>query len=105
MQPTMLSPTEIPITSKTVSQVTSELGRTEPQIDIRLAPGSGNRLVNAALHRLAAEVELATPADEHWIVQTENDCAAGRGRVFLEMMGTTAAEVERGMTLLRAVVG
>jgi hypothetical protein len=40
--------------------------------------------VKAALHKLAAKVELATPERERWIVQTVSFYDA-RGRVYLEL--------------------
>jgi hypothetical protein len=65
-------------TTKTVSQGESRYGTAEPQIEIRLPKGTSHRLVSAALHKLAADVELATPERERWIVQTESfyDAAA-----------------------------
>jgi hypothetical protein len=57
-------------TTKTVSQGESRYGTAEPQIEIRLPKGTSHRLVSAALHQLAADVELATPERERWIVQT-----------------------------------
>ena len=46
-------------TTKTVSQGESRYGTAEPQIEIRLPKGTSHRLVSAALHKLAADVELA----------------------------------------------
>lgn len=60
--------------------------------------------MSAALHKLAADVELATPEWERWIVQTESFYDA-RGRVYLELADATPAEVERGMAMLRKLVG
>jgi hypothetical protein len=56
------------------------------------------------LHKLAAEVELATPEREGWIVQTESFYDA-RGRVYLELADVTPAEAERGMAFLKQLVG
>ncbi len=66
-----------------MSQAETRYGTAEPQIEIRLPKGPGHRLVSAALHQFAADVELATPERERWIVQTE--CfydARGRKRLF-----------------------
>ncbi|MFO0667462.1 MAG: hypothetical protein U0174_26160 [Polyangiaceae bacterium] len=56
------------------------------------------------LHKLAADVELATPERERWIVQTESFNDA-RGRVHLKLADATPAEAERGMALLKKLVG
>lgn len=73
-------------TTKTVSQGESRYGTAEPQIEIRLPKGTSHRLVSAPLHKLAADVELATPERERWIVQTERFYDA-RSRVYLELAG------------------
>ena len=90
-------------TTKTVSQGESRYGTAEPQIEIRLPKGTSHRLVSAALHKLAADVELATPERERWIVQTESFYDA-RGRVYLELADATPAEAERGMAMLKKLV-
>jgi len=46
---------------------------------------------------LAAEVELATPECERWIVQTESFYDA-RCRVYIELADATPAEAERRVT-------
>jgi len=86
----------------TVSCGESRYGTAEPQIEIRFPKATSHRVVNAALHRLAAEVELATPSRERWLVQTET-LANGRGRVYLELADATPAETERGLALLSAL--
>jgi hypothetical protein len=91
-------------TTKTLSQGESRYGTAEPQIEVRLPKGTSHRLVSAALHKLAADVELATPERERWIVQTESFYDA-RGRVYLELADATPAETERGMALLKKLVG
>src|SRR5690606_35645304 len=53
------------------------------------------RVVKAALHKLAAEIELATPASERWCVNTEDESESGR--VYLELADATPAESARGM--------
>ena len=73
------------------------------RVEIRLTNGTIHRLVSAPLHKLAADVELATPEREHWIVQTESFYDA-RGRVYLELADTTPAEAERAMALLKKVL-
>jgi len=60
--------------------------------------------VRVALHRLAAELELATPPKENWVVQVD---AFGdeRGRVYLELAEADDAEIARAVELIRKVVG
>lgn len=57
--------------------------------------------MKAALHELAAEIELATPASERWLVQTEDFNETGR--VYVELTDATPAEAARGMARLRKV--
>lgn len=91
-------------TTKTVSQGQSRYGTPEPQIDLRFPKGASHRLVSAALHELAAKVELATPERERWIVQTESFYDA-RGRVYLELSDATPSEADRALALLKTLVG
>lgn len=88
----------------TVSEGMSRYGTVEPQVCLRFPPGTGPREIKAALHRLAADVELATPRGEGWGVQIESYYDAV-GRVYLELANATPAEVERGMAFLRNLVG
>ena len=60
--------------------------------------------MSAAIHKLAADLELATPERERWSVPTETFYDA-RGRVYLELADATPAEAERGMALLKTLVG
>jgi hypothetical protein len=89
--------------TKTVSQGESRYGRPEPQIELRLPKGTSYRAVKAALHKLAADVELATSATERWCVNTKDHNESGR--VCLELAGTTPAQAARGMALLKNLVG
>jgi hypothetical protein len=66
------------------------------------AKGTSYRVVKAALHKLAAEIELATPAGERWCVNTEDFNESGR--VYLELADATPAEAARGMALLEELV-
>jgi hypothetical protein len=91
----------------TVSQGESRYGACEPQIELRFPTGTHHREISAALHKLAADVELATSARERWVVQTEN-CSTihgASGRVYLELADATPAEAARGMALLAKLVG
>lgn len=85
-----------------VSLAQSEWGTPEPQIELRVPKGTHYRKLDAALHALAAELELATPASETWVVgiQAFND---DRGRVYLELVKGEAAEAQRGMEMLRRI--
>ena len=89
--------------TKTVSQGESRYGTPEPQIALRFPKGTSYRVVKAALHWLAAEIELATPVSERWCVNTEDYNESGR--VYLELADSTPGEVERGMALLKTLVG
>ena len=86
-----------------VSLGQSRFGSLRPQIEFRLPQGSELRHLMAALHRLAARVEIATPAQEGWIVSIER-LDAITGLVFLDLRFGTEGEAERGMTVLDAVV-
>jgi hypothetical protein len=90
---------EKPQATMTISQRENQYGTPEPQIEIRLAMGAHHRLVSATLHKLAANVEQATPVRENWIVQIER-LHDGRGRVYLELADGTPTEAERGMAML-----
>jgi hypothetical protein len=90
--------------TKTVSQGESRYATAEPQIEIRPPKRASHRLVSAALLKLAADVVLAAPERERWIVQTESFYDA-RGRVYLEFADATPAEAERGMAILTTLVG
>jgi len=91
-------------TTTTVNQGESRYGTAVPQIEIRLPKRTSHRLVNAAVHKLAADVELATPERERWVVQTESFYDA-RGRVYVELADATPAEAERGMAVFKKLVG
>jgi len=76
---------ENPQATMRISQRENQYGTLEPQIEIRLAKGAHHRMVSATLHKLAADVELATPVRENWIVQTWGSrrgtgCSAARSR-------------------------
>ncbi len=88
----------------TISQVESRYGNLEPQIALRFPKGTHHRVVKAALLKLAADVELATPASEGWLVNIEEYSDAS-GRVYLELVNATPAEAARGMSLLKTLVG
>ena len=79
-------------------------GTPRPQIELCFPKGSHHRAVSAALYKLAAEVELATPERERWRVRIDT-FDDHHGCVYLELLDGMAPEVERGMTVLRKVAG
>ncbi|MCC6649384.1 MAG: hypothetical protein IT374_27915 [Polyangiaceae bacterium] len=88
----------------TASQARSRWGGTpEPEIEVRYPRGTSHRRLHAALHLIAAEVEVSTPAGERWCVQIDST-SDERGRVYLELSDGTPAEAKRGLDLLRKVV-
>ena len=89
--------------TKSASQGESRYGAPEPQIKLRFPKGTSHRVVKAALHKLVAEIELATPASERWCVNTEDFNESGR--VYLELADATPAETARGMAMLTKRVG
>jgi hypothetical protein len=90
--------------SKTITLGTSQYGTLQPQIEVRMPKGTHFRVAKATLLKLAAELELATPTTEHWIVQI-SDHAETSGWVYLELGDGSQAEAERGMALLKRVAG
>lgn len=85
--------------TSTVSQGRSSYETPQPQIEVRFPAGSYHRVVKASLYRLAAEIETATAAREHWNVEIEV-FGDTWGRVYLELSKGDAAEVERAMAFL-----
>jgi hypothetical protein len=81
----------------------SEYGTLQPQLDVRFPRGTHYRVLTAALHALAADVELATPPTLHWCVQM--DAGNESGRVYLELADGTEDEAKRGLALLRGMLG
>jgi Ser-tRNA(Ala) deacylase AlaX len=80
---------------------TSRYGHLEPQLEVRFPRNMHFRQLHAALHLLAAAVEMATPRAERWCVQTEGHDTTGR--VFLELCDATDAEAQRGLAVLASV--
>lgn len=96
-----LAPRPLAAATLSVRLGTSRYGNLEPQIEIRFPRNTHFRQLHAALHLLAAAVEMATPRRERWCVQTEGHDTTGR--VFLELGDATEAEVKRGLAVLTAV--
>jgi hypothetical protein len=74
----------------------------QPQI-IVTAHVATSRALCAALHRLAAEAELATPGTDRWAVELER-LSETQGCVRVELLHETKAEVERALHTLRAAL-
>ncbi|WP_408891611.1 hypothetical protein ACJ2CR_19295 [Myxococcus faecalis] len=106
--PTFIVPVKVVDFSNTVLTLTlgkSQHGTAQPQLDIILQPGATHRQTSALLHTFAASLELNTPPNERWIIQS--DCCVGpnRGRIYLELAEGDAAEAMRGMALLNILLG
>lgn len=97
-----MNATTRPVMTITVSLAKSEYGTPRPELEIRLPKGTHFRQVSAALHVIAARIELATPVREGWVVETAALYDAG-GRIWLELVKGDDAEAERGMALLRTL--
>jgi hypothetical protein len=80
--------------TKTVIQGESRYGTPEPQIALRFPKGTCYRAVKAALHKAAAEVELATTASARWCVNTDDFNESGR--VYLELAYATPPRPHAG---------
>ena len=72
----------------------------QPTVEARFPRGTHHRKSSAALHALAAVLELATPPRESWIVVIEKPSDEA-GSVHLELARATPDEAERGMDFLR----
>jgi hypothetical protein len=96
--------TEQAATKRTATLVHGRFNLPEPQIEVTVPTPAEWRRLSAALHQLAAEVELATPARERWLVRIEH-FSDTHGRVYLELMRATPEEAARGMAVLNQVAG
>jgi len=87
-----------------VSLAHSRYGTPEPEIALRYPSGTHYRVVRAALYALASELESATSDRDKWVIEVD---AFGdeMGRVFLDLIQGSEPEAERGLELLRKVVG
>lgn len=72
----------------------------EPRIEVHFSKGLHFQKVHAALHLLAAAVELATPMEEEWITQLVVASADDAGRVYLELLHVSDEEDQRGLEVL-----
>ncbi|WP_141619459.1 hypothetical protein [Myxococcus sp. AB036A] len=83
----------------------NQFGRAQPQLDIFLPPGVTHRQLSALLHTYAASLELNTPPNERWIIQTDCFTGTNHGRIFLDLAEGDKAEAMRGMALLNILLG
>ena len=81
----------------------SRCGILQPEVEVRFDRGSHYRKSNAALHALAAAIELATPTNEGWIVQV-NSHSDEVGFVYLELARGDQGEARRGLELLKRAI-
>ncbi len=81
----------------------SQYGHPEPRIEVRFQRGTSFRRIHAALHLLAAAVELATPEAEGWIAQMVAASADDAGWVYLELLHASDDEAQRGLAVLQRV--
>lgn len=95
----------MPVLTMTINLGESGFGTPIPRIEIRLPRETPWRHAKAALHQLAAAVELATPAHEQWSVQIieGSDFRRPGGRVQLELADGSETEAARGSAVLRQV--
>ena len=104
LAPTTLARAPAPRATLTVRLLESRYGTAQPTLAIELPRGAAHhRAFRAALHRLAATIEDATPRAEGWIVQMDDGDGESRGRVYLELLHADAAEAARGMAVLDAI--
>jgi hypothetical protein len=88
----------------TASMGESRYGTPEPQVEVRFLRGTHYRKSSAALHALAAVIELATPTNEGWVVVVDPH-GDEVGRVYLELVKGDDAEAGRGLELLKRTIG
>lgn len=105
MNATQATPAEnsAPVVSVELAESIFQTPTPTIRLSYPLARGSNHRKTRAALRRLAAEVDLATPATEGWVVDVHHDgdlC----GRVVVELMHGGQDEARRAMSVLRGVV-
>jgi hypothetical protein len=83
-----------------VSMGESQYGTPRPQVEVRFLRGTHYRKSSAALHALAAVIELATPTNEGWVVVVDPH-ADEVGTVYLELADGNQREATRGLELLK----
>ncbi len=81
----------------------------QPEAEVTFPQGTSARQRNAALLLLAAQVELRTPAQDHWFVESEVLDDGNRGRIYLVLLGVggpwpTHEEAERGLQVLHSAL-
>lgn len=85
-----------------IELATATYGIPQPTVRVALPKGTPYRHLKAALHTLAAKIELDTPASESWcieVVQVGNVT----GTIVIELVQRTPAEAARAMALIQQV--
>ncbi|MFP2902920.1 hypothetical protein [Myxococcus sp. AB056] len=91
-----------------VGQRTARYGIPQPYIEVRFPREIRQRTLNAALHRIYADVEMATSERECWNVRIEllpDILMYSGGFVYVELAEGTPEEAERAMAMLKSLVG
>src|SRR5262249_18901389 len=86
----------------TVQMGRTHYGHPKPEIIVHVPRGTPHRKASAALHAIAALVELATPVKEGWVVVV-NHCGDESGSVELELFTASEDEARRGLAVLQRV--
>jgi hypothetical protein len=81
----------------------SRYGTPQPEIEVRFLRGTHYRKSSAALHALAAILELASPTNEGWVVVVDPH-GDEVGRVYLELVDGGYPEARRGLELLKRAI-
>ncbi|WP_226993978.1 hypothetical protein [Myxococcus hansupus] len=94
--------------SMMVGERTARYGIPQPYIEVRFPRDTHQRTLRAALHRLYADVEMATPEGALWNVHIEflpDILMYSGGRAYLELGEGTPEENERATAMLKSLVG
>jgi hypothetical protein len=81
----------------------SRYGTPQPEIEVRFLRGTHYRKSSAALHALAAILELATPTNEGWVVVVDSH-GDEVGTVYLELVDGGYPEARRGLELMKRAI-
>jgi hypothetical protein len=81
----------------------SRYGTPQPEVEVRFPRGTHYRKASAALHALAAILELATPTNEGWVVVVDPH-GDEVGHVYLELVDGGYPEARRGLELLHRAI-
>ena len=82
-----------------VSTTETRFGTSQPQLIVKFGKDISNRAKDAVIYTLAAEVSVATPLHERWIVQPDIE----KSRVYLELSTGSVSETECARSVLAHV--